>query len=140
MIDFFIYSANGKILMTGQCAPGDLALQTIQNSMTRAGVAVLGKHQVADSGELTEIPTQPSEHHLFNYDNKQWEDPRTRGTEWALVRAQRDDLLVETDWVVTKALELGGTVSAAWKTYRKALRDITMQPDPFAVVWPVLPP
>ena len=83
---------------------------------------------------------RPSPYHLFNYASKQWQDPRTTTTEWPLVREKRDALLSDTDWVVTKAMELGTPVPDAWKTYRKALRDITMQPDPFAVVWPVLPP
>ena len=48
-------------------------------------------------------------------------------------RAQRDKLLAETDWMVTKALESGGTLADNWKTYRQALRDITTHSN-----WPAL--
>jgi hypothetical protein len=41
------------------------------------------------------------------------------------LRAKRDALLNETDWIVTKAKETGTTIPTAWKTYRQALRDIT---------------
>jgi len=40
-------------------------------------------------------------------------------------RAERDKRLAACDWVVTKALEAGGSVPSAWVTYRTALRDIT---------------
>lgn len=43
----------------------------------------------------------------------------------ANLRAKRDELLNETDWIVTKAKETGTTIPTAWKTYRQALRDIT---------------
>jgi len=41
------------------------------------------------------------------------------------LRKKRDELLNETDWIVTKAKETGTTIPTAWKTYRQALRDIT---------------
>jgi hypothetical protein len=40
-------------------------------------------------------------------------------------RSERDKRLAACDWVVTKALEAGGSVPSAWVTYRTALRDIT---------------
>lgn len=40
------------------------------------------------------------------------------------LRMQRDILLSETDWVVTKAIETNTTVSDEWKIYRQALRDL----------------
>lgn len=41
------------------------------------------------------------------------------------LRAKRDALLNQTDWIVIKAKETGTTIPTAWKTYRQALRDIT---------------
>ena len=40
------------------------------------------------------------------------------------LRVERDILLSQTDWVVTKATETNSTVSNEWKTYRQALRDL----------------
>ena len=48
-------------------------------------------------------------------------------------RAERDKRLAACDWVVTKALEAGGSVPSAWVTYRTALRDITKHAN-----WPNL--
>jgi len=48
-------------------------------------------------------------------------------------RAERDKRLASCDWVVTKALEAGGSVPSAWVTYRTALRDITKHAN-----WPNL--
>ncbi len=48
-------------------------------------------------------------------------------------RAERDKRLAACDWVVTKALEAGGSVPSAWVTYRTALRDITAHSN-----WPNL--
>ena len=45
------------------------------------------------------------------------------------LRAERDRLLTQTDWVVIKEREEGGSVKnfATWKTYRQKLRDLPKQ-------------
>ena len=58
---------------------------------------------------------------------------------WKRVRLQRDFLLSQTDWVVVKAKETGGNVSAAWKKYRQDLRDVPTQSDPDKITWPTKP-
>jgi hypothetical protein len=56
------------------------------------------------------------------------------------VRAVRNRLLAETDWVVTKHKELGTNIPTAMKTYRAALRDITDSATSLDdVVWPEKP-
>jgi len=53
------------------------------------------------------------------------------------VRAERNALLVETDW--TQVLD-APIDQAAWATYRQALRDITAQEGfPHNVTWPTKP-
>ena len=63
--------------------------------------------------------------------------------EWKRIRKQRTRLLAETDWVVIKARENGGTVPAAWKTYRVALRDIPSEQSDKTkyseITWPTQP-
>ena len=44
------------------------------------------------------------------------------------VRATRDKLLLDTDWIVTKSIETGIAIPEEWKAYRESLRDITDQP------------
>ena len=55
------------------------------------------------------------------------------------LREERNVKLAETDWVVIKEREEGGSVSnfADWKTYRQALRDITNSATSLDdVTWP----
>ena len=58
------------------------------------------------------------------------------------LRQTRNRLLADTDWVVIKVREEGGSVSnfADWKTYRQALRDITKTYKTIDTVkWPTAP-
>lgn len=63
-----------------------------------------------------------------------------------LVRAQRDTLLKNSDWVTVKAVDqnaqdnLGIQVPQVWLDYRQALRDVTSQSGfPYNVTWPTAP-
>jgi hypothetical protein len=55
----------------------------------------------------------------------------------------RDQLLTESDYVVVRALEQGGSISTAWATYRQSLRDLTSHakaPNKFLTAdWPIAP-
>ena len=42
-----------------------------------------------------------------------------------MLRELRNELLRESDWIVTKSLEAGVVVPTEWRTYRQELRDIT---------------
>ena len=65
------------------------------------------------------------------------------------LRVHRDNLLRDTDWVVTKASETGIAETDAWKTYRQALRDLPASATPkldssfkldlTSVTWPTEP-
>lgn len=58
----------------------------------------------------------------------------------ANVRAHRDRLIAETDWLVVKNLELNQNVPGKWEVYRQDLRDIPQQAGfPHNVTWPVKP-
>ena len=92
-----------------------------------------------------------------NFSGLQWLDSRTAPTESEVqtkydeliaaeplneVRTIRNAKLAETDWVVIKEREEGGSVSnfADWKTYRQALRDITNSATSLDdVTWPEKP-
>jgi hypothetical protein len=56
------------------------------------------------------------------------------------VRAQRDRLIAETDWIVIKNLELNQNVPGIWEVYRQNLRDVPAQAGfPHDITWPVKP-
>ena len=66
-----------------------------------------------------------------------------------LLRVERDKRLAATDWKVVKAKELGTNLSAAFKEYRQALRDLPSTATPTlnemgeldlsSVTWPTEP-
>lgn len=60
--------------------------------------------------------------------------------QWAAIRERRNALLAQSDIFVVRAYERGEPVSVETVAYRQALRDVTTQPDPFAIDWPVPPP
>lgn len=90
-----------------------------------------------EAGVPVAMPPKPSEYHVFDYSTKQWIDPRTPETEWPLVRAERDKRLQASDW--TQLPDVPLATKEAWAIYRQALRDVTLQPDPFNIVWPEQP-
>ena len=52
------------------------------------------------------------------------------------LRGQRDQLLLETDWMALS----DNTMTPEWASYRQALRDITAQEGfPYEVEWPIEP-
>lgn len=56
---------------------------------------------------------------------------------WKQLRIERNRLLAESDWTV---LADSPTSTAAWKTYRQALRDLPANTtDPTAPDWPTPP-
>lgn len=56
------------------------------------------------------------------------------------VRAYRDQLLTQCDWVVSYYGEKNMPIPEEWTTYRQALRDITDQEGfPYIVNWPEQP-
>ena len=66
-----------------------------------------------------------------------------------LLREERNQLLSETDWMVTRSIETGVAMSNDWKTYRQALRDLPASASPkldseyeldlTSVTWPTEP-
>ena len=54
---------------------------------------------------------------------------------WKSVRDDRNRRLAETDYLALK----DNTLSANWKTYRQALRDVPSQSDPDNITWPTKP-
>lgn len=59
--------------------------------------------------------------------------------QWSIIRNQRDEVLKKTDWFVIRSIEQQVAIPQEIKDYRQALRDITLQENPFDVVWPIDP-
>lgn len=88
-------------------------------------------------GDVLEVadPMPPVDGCRWDWDTRKWVDARDVATAWVAVRAERDTLLKSTDWTQLPDVPTG--TRERWAAYRQALRDITDQPDPFNIVWPV---
>lgn len=76
----------------------------------------------------------------WTFDGSTWAPPAAPSVTAEAVRAERNKLLADSDWVVIRAVENGSPVPGAWIAYRQGLRDITQQAGfPGSVVWPVAP-
>ena len=97
-----------------------------------------------DAEEIKDIdgnshdPKQYVQSHFVGDDDAK--DARLLADEWVTIRRERDRLIAETDWMM---LSDTGTVSTAWKNYRKALREIPQSQDSVKkfsdIDWPVKP-
>ena len=102
----------------------------------------------ADTGQETQAKSYPAADTVYeevdidevDLRTHKWLTSRYDTEEWAALRAERDRLLAETDWVVVKSQEAGEAVPAAWQAYRTALRDLPANTtDPASPVWPTKP-
>ena len=74
-----------------------------------------------NSIEWFDSRNKPSETDVINEVNRLIADEPMR-----LLRVERDKRLAESDWVVTKAIENETSIPSDWKTYRQALRDLSL--------------
>ena len=83
--------------------------------------------------------------HGWTYDGKTFktnEPTLTADDKLKKLQSERNMLLQQSDWIVIKEREEGGSVTnfAAWKTYRQKLRDITNTYKTLDTVkWPTAP-
>lgn len=100
----------------------------------------------SENGTLTE--QQANDAILCNKENpteseiKEAQDALDVFSGYALLRAERNKKLAQSDWVVIKENEESGSVSnfADWKEYRQKLRDITNTYKSLEdVTWPTTP-
>jgi hypothetical protein len=67
----------------------------------------------------------------------EWELSKKQESKWSRVRTTRNQLLKESDWT---QLADSSCNTAAWASYRQALRDLpSSNTDPAALVWPTSP-
>jgi Phage tail assembly chaperone protein len=82
---------------------------------------------------------KPSPLHVWRPIDLRWEPPPAKDMHaiWGEIRFTRSQLLLGSDW--TQMPDVLFPSKEAWATYRQALRNITLQTDPFGIVWPVAP-
>lgn len=57
---------------------------------------------------------------------------------WNEIREIRTQMLKECDWTQLSDVNLSEEEKETWREYRQALRDITLQDDPFNIIWPTI--
>jgi hypothetical protein len=78
----------------------------------------------------------------LEWDNANWviSEPTTAemSIKWQEIRNQREVMLSASDISILRYLEKGETPSENLLAYRQALRDITLQTNPFSIEWPTI--
>jgi hypothetical protein len=59
--------------------------------------------------------------------------------QWNIIRSMRNEYLQQCDWTQLSDSPLSESKKSEWSIYRQALRDVTLQEDPFNIVWPTKP-
>jgi hypothetical protein len=119
---------------------------------TRTDAATFTAEEIEAAGyaEAPEMPSFDPATHYVDWHSNSWvvlphagavhlDSEDMTVNMWRSVQAQRDKLLAATDWIALMALEKGKEIAPEWKAYRQALRDITLQGDPWNIVWPIAP-
>lgn len=130
--------STGRILDTGTtCLPETLETDSVGVIVGQQVSDLDGFRVDLSNRSIVPLPGKPSPHHVFDYVLLQWVDPRTPETQWFVVRTERNALLSASDW--TQLPDVPLATKESWAIYRQSLREITEQPDPFNIVWPVPP-
>jgi hypothetical protein len=137
MIISIYEKSNGKIVKIVSCVDSDIVYQYNLSTQNYIQGSYYNDEYYIDSGNPVLIPPAPNEYCVFNFDTKQWVDPRTNDSQWEVVKQQRNTLLAESDW--TQLPDVSISNKDQWAIYRQQLRDITTQPDPFNIIWPIKP-
>lgn len=58
---------------------------------------------------------------------------------WSFIRERRTIKLKECDWTQLSDSPLTPEKKEQWQIYRQSLRDITLQSDPYNIIWPEEP-
>jgi len=146
-LSFVRFRPDGEIFAWGQAPAMDVPV----GPDVLIGSGAQDTHYVKDGAivpytraQITAKAQRPSLFHRWRNDTFAWTDTRSQSDlnaeAVAAVKTERSRRLNETDWIITKSVELGLTISPEWRVHRQALRDVTLQPGyPFNVVWPTAP-
>lgn len=137
---FTVYDrATGEVIVCG-FGSRDCAEAYLKEGREILFEAVNAARVYLPGGVPTPLPPKPdTPYHVFDYALGQWVDPRTIDSQWSEVRQERNRRLTACDWSVLPDVPMTVERRQQWEAYRQALRDVTEQPDPFSIVWPVPP-
>jgi hypothetical protein len=121
--NFVVYEEGGTILRSGVCAEADFVIQAQDGEFILEGVADDATQMVVDGSVVDKEHVETDELKETN------------------ARLERDALLRESDWTQVLDAPLTDDQKTQYRTYRQALRDITLHqkwPDLADEDWPTL--
>lgn len=133
---YYTFDASGRCTMR----TSDIATANLNKSNTEIVVECITQYSVDTiyfNNGIKVIPKNDNNWLIFKPDTEEFIDPRTADQCLSYNRKKRNDLLTSSDW--TQLPDVPIATKEAWAVYRQALRDITLQPDPFNIVWPTPP-
>lgn len=119
----------------------------LSDGSTRTDRSTYTPEEIANAGYV-QVADQPSVSYpnVLEWSGTDWNvrEPNTQEIEskWEEIKRSCQQILVETDYKVIKAFELGIPLSQDWVTYRQDIRNIynnVNNIDPWNVVWPEPP-
>lgn len=138
MKNFVVYLSDGSVVRSGLCQDETFEMQNNEGEYLLEALYT-GNQYVVD-GQLVDMPPQPSEDYVFDYQNKSWVFDTFSASQKAYAR--RNQLLndgpdrISPMWWSSMTLEQ----QQAWSQYRQDLLDVPNQSGfPVGIVWPVLP-
>lgn len=144
-----LYSKNGSY-------PNQIPFRIkLSNGLTRTDPSTFTSEEIADAGYITvdDPPSSVLDTQILEWTGTDWNvrDKTEQELEvelnrkWQEIRDQRDHILSLLDWRFTRyqsQIRLGITPTDDIEdldTYAQELRDITLQSDPYNIVWPNSP-
>lgn len=139
MKSYACYDSVGRYVVAG-VSEDDLAPSDIPDgcSVFYGDVSITTQYHDIATDTPTDKGEPPEDGYTFDYSTKTWV-PNIPYLEYK-VKAQREQLLLASDWTQIPNGPLTSAQQTAWATYRQELRDITSQSGyPTNVVWPTPP-
>lgn len=140
---YFIKQTGTDTLVQTEALPGFTEIP--ESLVSQVFSLISANRQFRIQGDSLQVApdNQPSHFHVWNFETNSWTDPRPEQAkvayQWVVIRNERDALLQASDWTALPGVPMTPEKLQAWHGYRQALRDVTFQPDPFNILWPVKP-
>jgi len=148
---FAFYKISGEVHCVVACHEeaqpvGDLIIKEIPAFVSATSGWITNDQWIPYSPEgamrLQDMPkyrARPQASMRFAHAEGRW--VRDEALAWWHSRQERNRLLEASDWTDTLSARtrLGSERYEAWQHYRQLLRDVTLQSDPYAIVWPEPP-
>ena len=145
--EYTVFDANGNVQ---KFYAGNVSPVKDDNQTVLAGRFIASSHYLKD-GAVQEYTNEqksaksnmPIDAAYWSNQSMSWVSLRTDemrlAEKWIEIRELRDKMLSQSDWTTLPDVPMANEMRQSWASYRQQLRDITLQADPFSIVWPIAP-